>query len=156
MSSGQEQINSEPVQENNKENTEMVGDDSNLVDEILNELNDNDNTNPSYKEPQNNEKVDITNVNQSELDNIPDIPNTVEIDYDSDENKTNKIISLLKKPVIVMCLSFIIFNPIIIGSLESCFPRIFQQTNTLMHTQLRTLLLSVIVAVLFLGTNLLF
>ena len=155
MSSGQEQINRDAIQENNQENNEMIGDDSNLVDEILNELNDNDNTNPSYKEEETNENVDIPNLDKAPVDNVKDITNTLEIDYDSDENKTNKIISLLKKPLIVMCLSFIIFNPIVIGSLESCFPRIFQNANTLMHTQMRTLLLSVIVAVLFLGTNLL-
>lgn len=157
------------VQEQNStsDKPEMVGDDSHLVDEILNELNDNSDNNDQQNDVQNTEqeieqpKANLTdnmdyNNNFSELESehkqTESLPPMVNIEYDSKENIGASMMNKIKKPLIVLLLCFIIFNPKIKEQLINLVP-IFNTSNPL-HMQLQTLILALVVSLLYFTTTL--
>ena len=149
------------IDEKSDINPEMTGDDDNLVDAILNELNqDSDNVieHKDITEP-------LSNVVQSEsLERIPDnivntnnemtaaeLPPMMDVEYDSSYNKTANVANLLKKPFIVFCLSFIVFNPLFLNMVRRFIPEFIK--NNIFYDQIQTLILAIMASVLFFGTN---
>mgnify|MGYP001493821501 CR=1 FL=1 len=147
------------MQPDNLDNKNMKADDSNLVDEILTELNDDSNIN--------NGKNDIVSLTGSEnqpmlhnndmMNMTPDldIPPQMDVEYDSEENTNNNFMKKMRKPLIVLVLCFIVFNPYILSFLTKYMPRVFNEGGGMLLNQGRVLLLASIVALLFFGSNLL-
>lgn len=148
------------IDENSDIKQEMTGDDDNLVDAILNELNqDSDNV------VENKEITETpSDVAQSEsLERIPnnasvthemnttELPPMMDVEYDSSDNKTINVVNLLKKPVIVLCLSFVVFNPLFLNMMRRFIPE-FIKTN-IFYDQIQTLILAIMTSILFFGTN---
>ena len=139
---------------------DMRADDSNLVEEILTELNQDNPSqveNKSPETPVNNVEHHSMQEDTSVMDMTPDldIPPHMDVEYDSDENTSNSFMKKIKKPLIVLCLSFLMFNPAVKGLLEKYIPRIFNEGGGILLQQGRVLLLSCLVALLFFATNLL-
>lgn len=140
-----------------EQNTQqMNGDDDRLVDEILDELNEGT--------PAISEETNITletaapNINNPEMLHAQqfsqatnELPPIMNVEYDSSENTASGIKNMLKKPIIVLCISFIVFNPLVLNILRKYMPSMI--SNSIFYDQIQTLLFSVLVAVLFLGTN---
>jgi len=151
-------------QPRNSEDKSMKGDDSNLVDEVLAELNqDSGETNDGAQH-------DVVSMSGSELghqapinpsndmmDMSPDmeIPPQMDVEYDSEENTENTWMKKLKKPLIVLVLCFIMFNPSVRTLLSTHIPRVFSTSSSMLLQQGQVLLLSTLVSILFFGTNLL-
>jgi len=147
------------MQPDNLDNKNMKADDSNLVDEILTELNDDSNIN--------NGKNDIVSLTGSEnqpmlhnndmMNMTPDldIPPQMDVEYDSEENTNNNFMKKMRKPLIVLVLCLIVFNPYILSFLTKYMPRVFNEGGGMLLNQGRVLLLASIVALLFFGSNLL-
>ena len=74
------------------------------------------------------------------------------VNYDSNEGKLNKILYNLKKPVIVIALSFILFNPMTSKLLSKFFPSVFINSS-FTQANVRVLCLSLILGLLFLIIN---
>ena len=138
------------MQPDNLDNKNMKADDSNLVDEILTELNDDSNIN--------NGKNDIVSLTGSEnqpmlhnndmMNMTPDldIPPQMDVEYDSEENTNNNFMKKMRKPLIVLVLCFIVFNPYILSFLTKYMPRVFNEGGGMLLNQGRVLLLASIVA----------
>ena len=152
-------------QTDNNEDKSMKADDSNLVEEVLAELNQNN----GDGEQDNNAPTETTSVTGSEPGQIPvshhndmmemtpdlDIPPSMDVEYDSEENAENTWMKKMKKPLIVLILCFIIFNPSLRTLLVKYLPRVFAYSSGVLVQQGQVLLLSTLVALLFFGTNLL-
>ena len=82
-----------------------------------------------------------------------EVPPTMDVEYDSDEHATNGFMKKMKKPLIVLCLSFIVFNPAVLSLLEKNLPRVFSTAGGVLVQQGRVLLLSTLVALLYFATN---
>lgn len=151
-------------QPENGEDKSMKADDSNLVDEVLAELNQ------DSGEPSEGAQNDVASMTGSEhgqqapvnpgndmMDMVPDmeIPPQMDVEYDSEENTENTWMKRLKKPLIVLVLCFIMFNPSVRTLLSTHLPRVFGSSSSMLLQQGQVLLLSTLVAVLFFGTNLL-
>ena len=151
-------------QPENGEDKSMKADDSNLVDEVLAELNQ------DSGEPSEGAQNDVASMTGSEhgqqapvnpgndmMDMAPDmeIPPQMDVEYDSEENTENTWMKRLKKPLIVLVLCFIMFNPSVRTLLSTHLPRVFGSSASILLQQGQVLLLSTLVAVLFFGTNLL-
>lgn len=139
----------------NQPEQQMNGDDDRLVDEILDELNEGA---PVNSEKTNmNLETDPSDMNHQEVENsdqfiqTSELPPMMNVEYNSSENNEVSIKNMLKKPLIVLCISFIVFNPLVLNILRKYIPSII--TNNIFYDQIQTLLFSVLVAVLFLGTN---
>lgn len=151
------------IDENSDNKPEMNGDDDNLVDAILNELNqDSDNgvENREISEPQNNqmqnESVERASLptNEAVINHemkTNELPPMMDVEYDSSENSTINIVNLLKKPVIVLCVSFIVFNPLFLNMMRKFIPEFLK--NNLFYDQIQTLILAIMTSILFFGTN---
>lgn len=151
------------IDENSDNKPEMNGDDDNLVDAILNELNqDSDNgvENREISEPQNNqmqnESVERASLptNEAVINHemkTNELPPMMDVEYDSSENSTINIVNLLKKPVIVLCVSFIVFNPLFLNMMRKFIPEFIK--NNIFYDQIQTLILAIMTSILFFGTN---
>ena len=58
---------------------------------------------------------------------------------------------VLKKPVIVLCVSFIVFNPLFLNMMRKFIPEFIK--NNLFYDQIQTLILAIMTSILFFGTN---
>tara|TARA_B100000401_G_C52799644_1_gene717835 strand:+ start:1201 stop:1683 length:483 start_codon:yes stop_codon:yes gene_type:complete len=151
------------IDENSDNKPEMTGDDDNLVDAILNELNqDSDNVvenkeidetqnNPVQREPLERIPVSDSDVNRTHEMTGNELPPMMDVEYDSSENKTINIVNMLKKPVIVLCVSFIVFNPLFLNMMRRFIPEVIK--NSLFYDQIQTLILAIMTSILFFGTN---
>ena len=151
------------IDENSDNKPEMNGDDDNLVDAILNELNqDSDNgvENREISEPQNNQMQNETveraslPTNEAVINHemkTNELPPMMDVEYDSSENSTINIVNLLKKPVIVLCVSFIVFNPLFLNMMRKFIPEFIK--NNVFYDQIQTLILAIMTSILFFGTN---
>ena len=151
------------IDENSDNKPEMNGDDDNLVDAILNELNqdtDNGVENREISEPQNNQMQNETVERASLPSNeavinhemkTNELPPMMDVEYDSSENSTINIVNLLKKPVIVLCVSFIVFNPLFLNMMRKFIPEFIK--NNVFYDQIQTLILAIMTSILFFGTN---
>jgi len=77
----------------------------------------------------------------------------IDVEYDSNDSKINKALNMMKKPIIVIALAFILFNPITTDKLAGYLPTVFGVTNNLLRKQVRVLCLALILGLLFLGIN---
>merc|ERR1711991_669085 len=84
---------------------------------------------------------------------VDEMPPEVDVEYDSNDSKVNTILSMLKKPLIVIALAFILFNPLTSDMLSKYLPTVFGVTNSLVRKQVRVLCLALILGLLFLGIN---
>ena len=151
------------IDENSDNKPEMNGDDDNLVEAILNELNqDSDNgvENREINEPQNNQMQNETveraslPTNEAVINHemkTNELPPMMDVEYDSSENSTINIVNLLKKPVIVLCVSFIVFNPLFLNMMRKFIPEFIK--NNVFYDQIQTLILAIMTSILFFGTN---
>ena len=150
----------------------MQGDDSEMVDDILKELNGEDTNNqptnnnqmppvqnqqmPPMHPPQMNmahmpNNVDLQYQGPPEMNMAPE----VDVEYDSNDSKINKVLLQLKKPLIVIALAFIVFNPYTNNLLVKYFPTVFNiSSGTMASRQVRVVCLSLILGLLFLAINL--
>jgi len=133
----------------------MTADDSQLVDEILTELN---NDTPASVE--NNESIPSAlhsdNVMMNTMhptENEEELPPVIDVEYGTLEQETNGFMKKIKQPLIVLCISFILFNPVVISMLERTLPRVFGSSTSILFQQGKILLLSTILAVLYFATN---
>lgn len=159
MNSGTLENTNSDMQPDTLDSKNMKADDANLVDEILTELNDESNIN--------NGKNDNVSLVGSEtqpmhhesdmMDMSPDvdIPPQMDVEYDSEENTNNSFMKKMRKPLIVLVLCFVVFNPYLLNFLTKYLPRVFNEGGGMLIRQGRVLLLASIVALLFFGTNLL-
>ena len=76
----------------------------------------------------------------------------VDVVYQKNDSKINTIINTMKKPLIVIGLSFIIFHPYTSKLLAKIFPKIFN-SNTFIASNLRLICLSLILGLVFLAIN---
>lgn len=160
----------------------MQADDSQMVDDILNELNSGDDSQSTP--PQGNQQMppqqmntqqmppqqmppqqmaqhqmppqgypQHPDVNGSDYPGMMEMPPDVDVDYDSNDSKINKIMNSMKKPLIVIALAFILFNPYTNDLMAKYFPTVFN-SDTLASKQVRVLCLSLILGLLFLAINL--
>ena len=56
-----------------------------------------------------------------------DIPPQMDVEYDSEENTNNNFMKKMRKPLIVLVLCFIVFNPYILSFLTKYMPRVFNE-----------------------------
>ena len=133
------------------EQNKMEGDDSHLVDEILNELNDGTDLQNTQTNPMNNIDPQLQMDPQMDMTQQPnleqqvnELPPIQQIEYDSEESKFSGIFEMIKKPLIIACLSFIIFNPMVISALSNYIPKIFGPTESVLLRQGRTFILAVL------------
>lgn len=162
----------------------MQADDSQMVDDILNELNgDSGSTQqapssanqqmpppmqqqqmpppmhqqqmPPQMQQQMNMQPDMAHPPQMMgMDQgMMEMPPEVDVEYDSNDSKINKILQSMKKPLIVIALAFIMFNPYTNDLLAKYFPVVFN-ADTMASKQVRVLCLSLILGLLFLAINL--
>lgn len=155
----------------------MMQDDSAIVEDILQELNSGSQpqlssipNGSSYKDSQyapmtNDQFYQQQQQNQMARQMDPNIhpeiakqapvqQKVVEIDYDSEEGKFNRMFRIVKKPLIVLLLVFIIFNPVVLMFLARTIPSLFNTTGmSNLRIQVRTLTLASIVSLLYYGTN---
>ena len=160
----------------------MQADDSQMVDDILNELNSGDDSQatppqgnqqmppqqmapqqmaPQQMPPQQMAQQQMPpqgfpqhpDVNGMDYPGMMEMPPDVDVDYDSNDSKINKIMNSMKKPLIVIALAFILFNPYTNDLMAKYFPTVFN-SDTLASKQVRVLCLSLILGLLFLAINL--
>lgn len=93
------------------------------------------------------EQVDYPNMGLNEM------PPDVEVEYDNNDSKINKVLTMLKKPLIIIALAFILFNPLTSEALAKYLPTVFGLTNSLIKKQVRVICLALILGLLFLGIN---
>lgn len=160
----------------NTDRNNMNGDDSNIVDEILNELNDN---NQNREEPVQEEiqqpsmntqmhmdsemQPDLSNQLENEMNfreqveepvhHIQMPPEVLNVEYNNNETKIETILNKLKKPLIITCLVFIVFNPLFMNLLANSIPRIFGPSDNIVMRQIRTLILALSIGLIFFGLN---
>tara|TARA_B100001093_G_C26679093_1_gene949634 strand:- start:65 stop:574 length:510 start_codon:yes stop_codon:yes gene_type:complete len=149
----------------NDDKNNMNGDDSKLVEDILTELNQ-ENPPGQGEVQQDTVEDNVSNAgseSQPMVDSSPmmdmtpdlDIPPAMDVEYDSDENTSNSFMKKIKKPLIVLCLCYLLFNPMVRNLLAKYLPRVFSESAGRLVQQGQVLLLSLLVAVLFMATNLL-
>ena len=152
--------------ENNMDNKmDMKGDDAAMVDDILNSLRDDGSgATPNQQMPPNMQMQQQMPPNMEMQQQIPpnmemqqpemeEMPPQIDVEYDSNDSKVNTILSTLKKPLIVIALAFILFNPLTSDMLAKYLPTVFGLTNSLIRKQVRVLCLALILGLLFLGIN---
>ena len=142
--------------ENNIENKmDMKGDDAAMVDDILNSLRDDGSANDQMQQqmPPNMQMQQQMPPNMQMQPSMEEIPPEVDVEYDNNDSKVNTVLSMLKKPLIVIALAFILFNPLSSDMLAKYFPTVFGMTNSLIRKQVRVLCLALILGLLFLGIN---
>tara|TARA_B100000963_G_scaffold271266_1_gene239452 strand:- start:12265 stop:12747 length:483 start_codon:yes stop_codon:yes gene_type:complete len=150
----------------------MQGDDSEMVDDILKELNGEDTnnqpTNNNQMPPVQNQQMPPMHPPQMNMAHMPNnvdlqyqgppemnMPPEVDVEYDSNDSKINKVLLQLKKPLIVIALAFIVFNPYTNNLLVKYFPTVFNiSSGTMASRQVRVVCLSLILGLLFLAINL--
>lgn len=143
---------------------DMKADDSEMVEDILNELNNS---------PENTEVQPPSNIQeQPPVNNVPPVVNTqmsveesipvssnpviqtqVPVKYDSNDNKINNILVSMKKPIIVVALAFILFHPSTSNVLSRYFPTVFSINESMSVQNVRILCLSLILGLVFLIIN---
>lgn len=160
----------------NTDRNNMNGDDSNIVDEILNELNDNQNRDNGPQEqapqqptippqmqmeqPQQQMQAQMEHPMHMEQEmedptqHMEMPPEVLNVEYNNNESKLESILNKLKKPIIITCLAFILFNPLVMNLLATYVPRVFGATDNLVMRQVRTLILALAIGVIFFGINL--
>lgn len=158
----------------------MMQDDSAIVEDILQELNSGGQqqlqaipSGSSYKDSQYTSMTNDQIYHQQQRDQMarqmdPNIhpelakqspvqQKVIEIDYDSEEGKFNRMLRVIKKPLIVLLLVFIVFNPVVLMFLARTIPSLFNTTGmSNLRIQVRTLTLALMVSILYYGTNYLF
>ena len=150
--------------ENNIENKmDMKGDDAAMVDDILNSLRDggpNNNQMPPNMQMQQQQQMPPNMQMQQQMhpnmqmqQQMGEMPSDVEVEYDSNDSKVNKVLTMMKKPLIIIALAFILFNPFTTDKLANYLPTVFGVTNSLIRKQVRVLCLALILGLLFLGIN---
>ena len=138
--------------ENNIENKmDMKGDDAAMVDDILNSLRDGSPNNNQM--PPNMQMQQQMHPNMQMQQQMAEMPSDVEVEYDSNDSKVNKVLTMMKKPLIIIALAFILFNPFTTDKLANYLPTVFGVTNSLIRKQVRVLCLALILGLLFLGIN---
>lgn len=141
---------------------DMTEDDSGMVNNILEELNreapvleENERDAilpqeaPSQVPLYNPNPADIA-VGNSLLENER-LPSTIEVEYQNNLGTWYRILRIIRKPLIIMSVAFIIFNPSTISTLSNYLP-MFSGGN-IFKEQFSTGILSLIVAVVFSGLN---
>ena len=169
------------VASNTNNNIDMKGDDAEMVDEILSSLRQEDGSNnqmppqiqqdqqmpPNMQMQQNQQMppnmqmqqqippgIDMQQqMQQPQMEMDVQMPPEVEVEYDSNDSKVNKVLNMMKKPIIVIALAFILFNPFTSDKLAGYLPTVFGVTNSLVRKQVRVLCLSLILGLLFLAIN---
>lgn len=136
----------------------MEGDDSQLVDEILTELNDGVEM-PNQAPQLSNIDPQLTvdpHINMHVPDNnLTNLPVKQDIVYDPEESKFESLFNSIKRPLLIVCLAFIVFNPLFLSVLSTNLPRVFGVTDSISLKQVRTLLLATVMGVLYFASNLL-
>tara|TARA_B110000211_G_scaffold235008_1_gene308360 strand:+ start:1014 stop:1460 length:447 start_codon:yes stop_codon:yes gene_type:complete len=140
---------------------DMTEDDSGMVNDILEELNRDA---PVLEEsqhdailPQEEHRAPIYNPNpidmaigNSVLENER-LPSTIEVEYQNNLGTWYRVLRIIRKPLIIMSVAFIIFNPSTISTLSNYLP-IFSGGN-IFKDQFSTAILSLVVAAVFSGLN---
>ncbi len=160
----------------NNSQQNMKEDDSKLVDEILNELNtgqqdsvpmpklnesNNSNMRSAMPLPNN---IPMRSMGQASMPPKPPLniqetierepePVVQEIQVAKEDTMYEKILNQGKKPLIVLLLCFIIFNPKLKSKLSEYLPRVFDYGFSNLKQQLGTFILSFVVALLFFVTK---
>jgi hypothetical protein len=141
------------------ENSQMEADDSHLVDEILNELNDGNETSvQNNTEPVH---VEQPTMQINEMPNVPvdtdnfDYTNMPQEIYEEEPDHDTSLFQKVKKPLLVVCLAFIVFNPLFLNILSKYIPRVFGLTDNVFIKQGRTLLIATVLGMLYFASNLL-
>ena len=161
---------------------QMASDDSTLVDDILNEMNGpNTQATPQFNNTPSNFTVDsnaayiqqqqqqinrqidpaLIQPPENQISQVSNQTHTVNnngmtvIEYPNKESKISRILNMIKRPVIIMCLVFIFFNPVVLTKLGQYIPSIFNTNGIMWKAQLRAGILAFIIGMSYLGLNLL-
>ena len=83
---------------------------------------------------------------------MQDTPPSVEVKYN--DNTTNTYLRLFKKPLVVLCVAFVVFNPFTRNLLSKYLPKLFANfSDNVLLKQGRTFLLATVVALLYFGVD---
>ena len=144
--------------------------DSDMVNDILNELNsDNGPKQMPPNRPDFSKPVVGSTINSVEIPPRPNtapmiqspvvieqginsLPSTIEVEYSNDNTFMSKVLELGKKPLILACVVFLVFNPITRRMLNKTLPLIFQSTS-FSRQQFSILVLSIVVGSSALAIN---
>ncbi len=158
----------------------MASDDTTLVEDILNEMNGTNSVNvnnsefsnpaPNFtvdsntayiqqQQQQMNRQIDPSliqapenQIHQAPTQSVNSNGMTV-IEYPNKESKMSRILNMIKRPVIIMCLVFIFFNPVVLTKLGQYIPSLFNTNGIMWKAQLRAGILSFIIGLSYLGIN---
>lgn len=97
---------------------------------------------PHYHQEIEDEPPMIKNMINSDVNNV-------DVAFTNNESKINKILNTIKKPAIVIILSFLLFHPMTIKLLARIFPTVYKN-NSFVAQNLRLLCLSLILGLSFL------
>ena len=165
-----------PISNTEADKNNMTADESHLVDEILNELNDGQQQDmqqpemqqgmPDMQQPEMQQGMPDMQPDMQDMqpDMQPDMqamhdmqmqqemPPSMEVKYN--DNTGNTYLRLLKKPLLVLCVSFLVFNPFTKTLLSKYLPRVFAElTDNVFAKQGRTFLLALVVSLLYFGID---
>lgn len=138
----------------------MKPDDSEIVDDILNELNNNDTVpNVPQQVQHKNDQFQIVNNEQYpphivQQNSHITLPPVVKVEYGTNEGLFSRWFQIMRKPLIIILLAYIVFNPFLSVQLAKYIPSIFNTAGNMVRSQIRTLVLSVVLGLLYLSTNL--
>ena len=83
---------------------------------------------------------------------LENIAPSVEVKYN--DNTTNTYLRLFKKPLVVLCVAFVVFNPFTRNLLSKYLPKLFANfSDNVLLKQGRTFLLATVVALLYFGVD---
>ena len=98
--------------------------------------------------------MEMNNLSPMEdMDMMGDMPPDVEVTLDNNESKINKILLMMKKPLIVVALSFILHHPLTSKLLAKYLPTVFSPGGSNMKINVQILCISLILGLLFLIIN---
>lgn len=87
------------------------------------------------------------------LQQIKDVPANVVVEFNGFDGRIKKILKTVRLPLLATLFCFLLFNPILLSMLARWFPDFFGFPSTTLRSQLRTLFLSICVAlVLWIST----
>ena len=137
--------------------------DSDMVNDILNELNSDSGpkqmppNRPDFSKPVVGSTINSVEIpprpNVAPMIQVPPVvieqtvnslPQTIEVEYSNNNTLLNKVITLGKRPLILACFVFLVFNPVTRRMLNKTLPVIFQSTS-FSRQQFSILVLSIVV-----------
>lgn len=145
----------------------ITSDDTQIVDDILNELNSTDQhqnqpniemqIEPNYIDEVHHMNPMMQMNHMNSMNSMMETPTKLPPqEIEVVQKPTSKITDMLfslKKPLVVLCIVFLVFNPFTLNQLGRILPSIFGAGLGPVKSQVKVLLLSMIIAMIYLLVN---